>query len=696
VGAYGWGVGQQAIGNMDAAPGNAVGTAAGAQGSAAGYAPDTVTLVQSAYDDSFNGGNTAFNSQYEHPGDAMYPTYYDDNGPVKVLVSCKHDGVAQAPTAGGQIALAQGLPSGQDADAALCQELSAGGSANFTHRSDGSDYFVYYRPDSASAWAYTGLSTGALSGGDIDLTLPVYAISYASSDKTGGDLPGTVYVAGGAPYVLADNTLSRTGYTADGWVVASNQVAGDQVDGSVAAGTVSAVGSDLTFWANWQADTVVPPVQTVVAPSLGALAAPAAVVMGGAGSVESAANVGPGAKLALAAPQVTSWGGGASLGQGWQIYLGGQWKAFDATTYMSLSYNHKELRYYATNSAGTTYSNVVTICVRPNSLYPILAGKDRYYTSALTALEAWTAGSKYAVLATGEDYKDALAANYLAGALDAPLLLLSPKVKHNVPVANALKKLGASKVYVVGGAVTKAMAASVGFKAATWVSKATDGLTEAVDVLKYVVSKLHRAAPTAVAITTTSGYADAVAASAYVANPGLNLPVLFVKGKDDASKAAAELQALGSVKTVYVLGSTKAVSARAAAALKSAAGPSARMARLWGANRNLTAAAVFATFAPKVAKLDGGHLASVGIVCDNAFADALGAGVAQAHLGGAVMPTPAAKVGTDVHAVLTGGSFKSGTTTYQTPALQQYLTNFCFYGSTMSTAVRKAISGYVK
>jgi hypothetical protein len=435
--------------------------------------------------------------------------------------------------------------------------------------------------------------------------------------------------------------------------------------------------------------TVVMVAPEVVLPILAKLAAPAAVVMGGAGSAYSAANAGPGVRLK--APAVISDGGAALLGQGWQTDASGKWAAFDPDTYMSLSYNGKKLRYYATNSAGTTYSNEVAITVNPNSLYPVLGGKDRIAISSLTALDAWPEGSKYAVLATGADFKDALAASYLAGWLSAPVVLVSPNVKLNGPVKSALATLKVSKVYTVGAAVTDTMRKSVFTGSYTKVSpKGTDGVAEAIDVVKYVTGTLKKTKPTSVFITTTSGFADAMSTAAYVANPKLNMPVLYVKGLNDASKASSYVKSLKTVKTTYVLGSTKVVSAKAASQFKG-------VKRVYGTDRNFTAAAAFATFSPLVAKGNAdGHLHSVGMAAGSDFADALGAGAAQAHLGGAVMITPPTKVGVDVHAVLDGGSFKAGVTTYKAPPIQKRLTNFCFYGLTMSTAVKKSISGYIR
>jgi putative cell wall-binding protein len=432
------------------------------------------------------------------------------------------------------------------------------------------------------------------------------------------------------------------------------------------------------------------------APTLGSLSVfnQRTVTMGGSGHSYSTANRGEGVKLSLYAPSIKSNGGSAITAQGWQCNVSGSWAAFNpSTTYMSLSYDGKALRYYATNASGTTYSKSILINVDPNSLYPTLGGTNRIGTSELAALDAWPTGSQYAVLANASDYKDALAASYLAGWLNAPVILVSSKTSSNGPAKTALKTLKVSKVYTVGAAITDKVRRSVWKGAYAEVSpNGQDGVTEAVDIVNYVTGTLNEPKPSAVLITTTSGYADAMGASSYAANTNLNMPILYVNGLDGASKAAAEVASLGSVRTVYVLGSTDAVSSAAAAEFTGVS-----VKRIYGANRQETAAATFATFSPLVAAANAdGHLHSVGFVASSGFADALGAGAAEAHLGGVAMITPPTEVGPEVKAVLNGGTFTCGGTTYKTTAIQEYLTNFCFYGKTMSTSVRKTISSYIK
>lgn len=86
-----------------------------------------------------------------------------------------------------------------------------------------------------------------------------------------------------------------------------------------------------------------------------------------------------------------------------------------------------------------------------------LFGDDRYATAAAIATGTF-ANATTAVLARGNDFADALTGNYLAGALDAPVLLTRTG---DLPAATAqaLEDLGVQEVVIVGG--TSAVSSAV-------------------------------------------------------------------------------------------------------------------------------------------------------------------------------------------------------------------------------------------
>jgi putative cell wall-binding protein len=528
MGAYGWGLGQQAVGNMKAPKGTLVGRTPGAQGSAAGYVANTATLVQATYDATFDGPGSAFYSDSTQPASEIYPN-------------------------------------------------------------------------------------------------PIHK----------------------------------------------------------------------------------PAVPTVSAKT------PAPVVMGGAGSTYSTANDGEGAQLALASA-ITSDGGARVTSKGWLISktaakpaastltasgYSSAWQPFNPAAYMPLADNGKYLVYYARNFVGFGWSSEAKITVNHDYPYPEVGGKNRLATSATTALDAWPSGVSKAVFVDSDEFYDAECANYLAGTLDCPILQVSPTASLNSVVKSVVTKLGIKSSYVVGGRCTAAMMKSVGFTHYARVSSGKDGATDAVQVLKYVLSHKLQVKPTKLMLSTTSNFPDALGASAYIANKKLDIPVLFVSGLNDATKAASEVKSLGSIKSLYVLGSSKVVSASAESRVKAACAKGVKDGRLWGTDRNQTAAAVFSYFAPKVASLNvSKHLDSIGLAAEDKFPDALGAGAAQAHLGGAVLITLDASVGPWISRELKGGTIipKGTKTPYSDSSIVKALTNFEFYGEGISLRVRDSISKYVR
>ena len=78
-----------------------------------------------------------------------------------------------------------------------------------------------------------------------------------------------------------------------------------------------------------------------------------------------------------------------------------------------------------------------------------LGGIDRYATAAAVALDTFSSASA-AVLATGESFPDALAGSFVAGYVNAPILLVQ---RDSVPAATAeaMSRLGVREVVLLGG-----------------------------------------------------------------------------------------------------------------------------------------------------------------------------------------------------------------------------------------------------
>lgn len=79
-----------------------------------------------------------------------------------------------------------------------------------------------------------------------------------------------------------------------------------------------------------------------------------------------------------------------------------------------------------------------------------LAGIDRYQTAVVVAKSGWTDGSDFVILATGENYTDALSAAPIAKRFNAPILLTA-RDSLTKDTLNQIKHWNPKKVYIVGG-----------------------------------------------------------------------------------------------------------------------------------------------------------------------------------------------------------------------------------------------------
>jgi putative cell wall-binding protein len=215
---------------------------------------------------------------------------------------------------------------------------------------------------------------------------------------------------------------------------------------------------------------------------------------------------------------------------------------------------------------------------RPTGNAPVtgtrVAGSNRYETAVRLSERGWPNGageSGAVVLATGANYPDALAAAPLAGALDAPILLVAP-TGPDAAVTAELRRLFRSrtraKVVIVGG---------VGALSPTSESRAVE-ILEGVGVADVEVERLAganrydtarlialrvgtpeqgRFANTAL-VVSGENYPDALAAGGLAAAAGM--PILPVLPTTVPSQIEAALKQLG-IKHCIIVGGTGAVGA---------------------------------------------------------------------------------------------------------------------------------------
>jgi len=266
-----------------------------------------------------------------------------------------------------------------------------------------------------------------------------------------------------------------------------------------------------------------------------------------------------------------------------------------------------------------------------------LSGGDRYGTAAAVAEDTFPTGADTVVIATGESFADALAANGLAGALDAPVLLTA---KSSIPAttASTLADLDPETVFLMGG--TAAVSQAVEDELAEdyevervqgddrYATAAAAG--DAIAATATPTSPVPGSPTTGGVGTTSEGttavlangvaFADAVSAGP-VAYAG-SLPVLLTTPQTTPEATLTALEELG-IEHVLLIGGTGVISDAQKAALESEGYSTERLA---GGDRFATNVAVnrFAQAEPGYAF--GGPTAylSTGL----SFADALAGGPA--------------------------------------------------------------------
>lgn len=307
------------------------------------------------------------------------------------------------------------------------------------------------------------------------------------------------------------------------------------------------------------------------------------------------------------------------------------------------------LTYRATDNAGnvsalggaTVY---VTAPPAPDAVSRAISGADRY----LTAIEACNVtfgtgvmpkgpdGRRTVVLASGENWPDALSAAGLAGVHESPLLLTR---KSSLPTAVAARiaSLGADKVFIVGGtaAVTDGVKAAIdaivpgSSTAVERISGATRYETASA-VARYTLQAVGRPAWDGTALVATGGnFPDALAAGPLAASKGMPM---YLSNPTGISGTTLDAMVAARVKRVYVLGGTAAVSDATVAALKARG---ITFADRWaGTNRYATAAAV-----AESSLLLGMDAVRPALAVGTNYPDALAGGVMQGSAGSVVVLT---------------------------------------------------------
>ena len=268
-----------------------------------------------------------------------------------------------------------------------------------------------------------------------------------------------------------------------------------------------------------------------------------------------------------------------------------------------------------------------------------LSGSDRFATSAQISARTFPSGASTVYVASGLDFPDALSAAALAGAADAPLLLVS---RSSVPsvILRELRRLDPDRIVVAGGSgvVTSSVLATL-----RGVAPRVDRVagTNRYDTSRTLALDSYGGVGAPVVyIATGSGYADALAAGPAAAS--VDAPVVLVPGASRSADAAtlALLRQLGTDQVVIV-GGTGAVSSGIELSLLAAG---LGVERIAGADRYATAALIGAAHFPDAPR---GYLAT-----GTGFADALSGGAAAGALGAPLFTVRPGCVPSQAHTAL--------------------------------------------
>ncbi len=186
-----------------------------------------------------------------------------------------------------------------------------------------------------------------------------------------------------------------------------------------------------------------------------------------------------------------------------------------------------------------------------------IGGADRFETSALTALEAFPGGAQTVIIARGDDaghYADALTGSFLAGVLNAPILLTRPD---SLPaqIASAIADLNATSAVILGG--NQAVGINVHNTLATLVDHVTriegeDRYATAAAILNYARSRGHQVNKAFV----VGGMAPADSLTAGPKAFQSKTPILLTRQNSLPDVTRAALQSAGITSVTVVGGSS--------------------------------------------------------------------------------------------------------------------------------------------
>jgi len=213
-----------------------------------------------------------------------------------------------------------------------------------------------------------------------------------------------------------------------------------------------------------------------------------------------------------------------------------------------------------------------------------LGGSDRFATSALISEEGWSGGSDAVIIANGIQFADALAGVPLAAALNAPILLVA-KNSVSSSVKAEVARLGASKVYILGGIAAIDKSVENSFSGVSVERLAgSDRFATAVAIAEKLQEITGRK-PSNVFLASAVSFPDALAVSPVA---GMTLsPILYAPKTGTITAVTSDYIKASGAASVTVLGGTAVINTKVQNSAK--VGSVASVTRISGDNRYQTA-----------------------------------------------------------------------------------------------------------
>ena len=228
------------------------------------------------------------------------------------------------------------------------------------------------------------------------------------------------------------------------------------------------------------------------------------------------------------------------------------------------------------------------------SINPRLYGLDRYQTSTAIANQFSNQTVDNVVLASGNDFPDALSASVLAHKLNAPILLVD---SHTQTSSDALEYIGAhlkanGTIYIIGGQVIIGPDFDGNLTQKGYNVKRLGGV-DRYDTDRLTVAALNSEVGGTVFIASGEDFPDALSISSFASNS--NSPILLVKSNSISLESQDYLRSQQPTQ-IYISGGTAVVSGDVENKIKSLV-PNAQITRFAGQTRFDTASLAYNKFA---------------------------------------------------------------------------------------------------